>query len=91
MGLDVQVRASRLPPVAYLGDLLTGWLLLRSASVALARLDGNGLSVADRAFYEGKVAVSRFFAQTVLPELRARRAVVEATDNSLMDVAEEAF
>ncbi|MHA3703783.1 acyl-CoA dehydrogenase [Jatrophihabitans sp. YIM 134969] len=74
-----------------LGDLLVGYLLLRQASVALAKLDGNGLSAADRAFYEGKVAVSRFFAQTVLPEIRSRRKVVEATDNALMDVAEEAF
>jgi hypothetical protein len=27
----------------------------------------------------------------VLPELSARRVVVESTDNALMDVAEEAF
>jgi len=27
----------------------------------------------------------------VLPELAARRVVVESTDNALMDVAEEAF
>jgi hypothetical protein len=49
------------------------------------------LSEADRAFYEGKVAVARFFAQTVLPELAARRAVAEAMDNSLMEVSEAAF
>ncbi len=74
-----------------LGDLLIGYLLLRQASIALTKLDGNGLSAADRAFYEGKVAVSRFFAQTVLPEIRGRRKIVEGTDNALMDVAEEAF
>jgi hypothetical protein len=73
------------------GDLAIGWLLLRQASIALERLDGNGLSRSDQAFYEGKLAVARFFASTVLPELVARRKVVEATDNTLMDVAEEVF
>jgi alkylation response protein AidB-like acyl-CoA dehydrogenase len=73
------------------GDLVIGWLLLRQAAVALARLDGNGLSTADQAFYEGKLAVARFFAATVLPELVARRKVVESTDNAVMDVAEEVF
>jgi alkylation response protein AidB-like acyl-CoA dehydrogenase len=73
------------------GDLMVGYLLLRQAAVALAKLDDNGLSDDDRAFYVGKPAVARFFAQTVLPELAARRAVVESTDNSLMDVAEDSF
>ncbi|HEX8094862.1 acyl-CoA dehydrogenase [Jatrophihabitans sp.] len=73
------------------GDLAVGWLLLRQAHVALARLDGNGLSAADKSFYEGKLAVARFFATTVLPELVARRKVVESTDNAIMDVGEEAF
>ncbi|HZY76313.1 MAG TPA: acyl-CoA dehydrogenase [Jatrophihabitantaceae bacterium] len=73
------------------GDLMVGYLLLRQASVALAKLDANGVSEADRAFYAGKPAVARFFAQTVLPELSARRLTVESTDNSLMDVAESSF
>jgi len=73
------------------GDLMVGYLLLRQASVALEKLDGNGLSVSDRAFYEGKPAVARFFAQTVLPELAARRAITESVDNSLMDVPVAAF
>jgi alkylation response protein AidB-like acyl-CoA dehydrogenase len=73
------------------GDLLVGYLLLRQAAVALRKLDGNGVSEADRAFYAGKPAVARFFAQTVLPELAARRLVTEATDNSLMDVPEQSF
>jgi alkylation response protein AidB-like acyl-CoA dehydrogenase len=73
------------------GDLMVGYLLLRQAAVALQKLDANGVSAADRAFYEGKPAVARFFAQTVLPELAARRAVAEAMDNSLMDVPEASF
>jgi alkylation response protein AidB-like acyl-CoA dehydrogenase len=79
------------------GDLMVGYLLLRQASVALTKLDADGdgsaaaLSAPERAFYAGKPAVARFFAQTVLPELTARRQVVEATDNSLMDVSEASF
>jgi alkylation response protein AidB-like acyl-CoA dehydrogenase len=73
------------------GDLMVGYLLLRQASVALTRLDANGVSAADRAFYEGKPAAARFFATTVLPELSARRVVVESMDNSLMDVPEASF
>jgi hypothetical protein len=72
------------------GDLLVGWLLQRQAEVALAKLDANP-SAKDTAFYQGKLAVASFFAKTVLPELAARRKVVESTDNSLMDVPEAAF
>ncbi len=73
------------------GDLAIGWLLLRQAHVALAKLDGDGLSPADKTFYEGKLAVARFFATTVLPELVARRKVVESTDNAIMDIGEDVF
>ena len=73
------------------GDLAIGWLLLRQAAVALQRLDGSELSEADRSFYEGKLAVAKFFAANVLPELVARRRIVETTDNAIMDLPEDAF
>ena len=74
-----------------LGDLLIGWLLLRGAAVAVAALDAGTAPARDRAFYEGKIAAARFFATSVLPELTARRAIVEATDNALMDLPEASF
>jgi hypothetical protein len=73
-----------------LGDLLVGWLLLCRAQVALEALDA-GCAERDKAFYEGKVAVARFFATTRLPLLTAERAIVDNTDDSLMELAEEAF
>jgi alkylation response protein AidB-like acyl-CoA dehydrogenase len=75
------------------GDLVVGWLLLRQAEVAKAALERTGgpLSDRDRSFYEGKVAAASFFARTVLPRIAAERAVAEATDNSLMDLPEDAF
>jgi hypothetical protein len=72
------------------GDLLVGWLLTRQAAVALHALDA-GARAADTDFYQGKLAVARYFTATVLPELTARRAVLEHTDNALMDVADGAF
>ena len=74
-----------------LGDLVVGWLLVRSAAVATDALDAGSVSERDRAFYEGKVAAARFFTTTVLPELAARRKIVESTDNALMDLPEESF
>jgi alkylation response protein AidB-like acyl-CoA dehydrogenase len=73
-----------------LGDLLVGWLLLRRAEVALAALD-TPVRAQEQAFYQGKVAVARFFASTVLPRLSADRAVLEAADNALMDLPSDAF
>ncbi|MET9261858.1 acyl-CoA dehydrogenase [Amycolatopsis sp. NPDC004079] len=72
------------------GDLLVGWKLLQGAEVALAKLD-DGASAKDKPFYEGKLAVASFFAKSVLPELTSRRAIVEAADNSLMEIDEAAF
>jgi hypothetical protein len=81
-----------------LGDLVIGWLLARQAEVALAALDDaagqarpSGRDRADVAFYQGKLATSRFFAQTVLPRLAVERRIVEETTTELMDLPEEAF
>ncbi|MGY1668292.1 acyl-CoA dehydrogenase [Geodermatophilus sp. SYSU D00696] len=72
------------------GDLVTGWLLVRQSEVALAALAGE-VGEKDRLFYEGKLAATRFFATQVLPRLAGERAIVEATDNTLMEVPEAAF
>lgn len=72
-----------------LGDLVVGWLLLREAEVALDRVGSAGGR--DREFYLGKVAAARFFARTVLPELSARRAIAQETDNELMDLPDGGF
>jgi alkylation response protein AidB-like acyl-CoA dehydrogenase len=74
-----------------LGDLVVGWLLGRQAEVALGRLDSGGLSAADEAFYQGKIAAAGFFATTVLPRLAAEREIAEATSLDAMELPEEAF
>lgn len=70
-----------------LSELVIGWLLLRHAQIAEAKLSGPG----DKAFYEGKVASARFFARTVLPKAGLRRRLAEGEDAALMDLAEAAF
>jgi hypothetical protein len=73
-----------------LGDLVVGWLLLRQAEVALLKLT-EGAGGRDAAFYEGKVAAAKFFAQSRLPLLTAERAIVEGTNLELMELDESAF
>ena len=72
------------------GDVLTAYLLLKQADVALQALKGSP-GERDKAFYEGKVATAKFFARTILPELISRRAIAEATDLELMELPEAAF
>ncbi|MGW0802710.1 acyl-CoA dehydrogenase [Nonomuraea sp. NPDC002799] len=69
-----------------LGDLVIGWLLLRQAEVALAKLAGG-----EDPFYLGKVAAASFFAKTVLPRLAAERRVLDSTGQELMELPEAAF
>ena len=70
------------------GDVVTAWLLLRQADIASAKLPNAGK---DADFYTGKIACAKFFVCNVLPHLAADRAIVEATDNSVMEVPEAAF
>jgi hypothetical protein len=72
------------------GDLVTAWLLIRQSEVALGALSGE-VSEKDRYFYEGKLAATRFFTSQVLPRLTSDRAIVENTDNALMEVDEAVF
>ena len=74
-----------------LGDITVAWLLLRQAVVAQTALVGGGTSEKDLPFYTGKLAAAKFFARNTLPLLAGQRAIVESTDNSLMDMPEEAF
>jgi hypothetical protein len=72
------------------GDLLIGWRLLAQANVAATALAGDP-SASDKAFYEGKVGVSAFFAKNMLPKLAGVRAVLENLDDDIMRVPEDVF
>lgn len=72
------------------GDLMIGWLLQKQAAVAIEALDA-GATGADKAFYEGKLAVASFFAKNFLPLLTSTRQVIETIDNEIMEIDEAAF
>ncbi|MFL3865023.1 acyl-CoA dehydrogenase [Streptomyces griseobrunneus] len=71
------------------GDVVVGYLLLKSAAVAAEKLPTA--SAKDVAFYRGKIAAAKFFAANVLPGLSTERALAENIDNSLMELDEAAF
>src|SRR5271157_2346937 len=85
-----RVGLESVPFLLAVGDLLIGWLLLRHAEIALAALDRDP-TAADRAFYNGKVAVASFFAKSFLPLLTSTRQVLETIDNDIMELDEAAF
>jgi hypothetical protein len=74
-----------------IGDLVIGWLLATQAEVALSALDSGTAAKSDEAFYQGKIATARFFAQNVLPKLAVEREIAETTTSELMELPEEAF
>ncbi|MGK4582275.1 acyl-CoA dehydrogenase [Kitasatospora sp. HPMI-4] len=84
----VGLNATRLLLVS--GDVVVGWLLLRQAVVALAKLEA-GAADKDVAFYQGKVAAARFFARNILPTVASQRQIADGVGNEIMELAEEAF
>ncbi len=71
------------------GDVIIGWLLLRQADIAAEKLPNATGKDAD--FYTGKIASAHFFVANVLPHITADRKIVEATDNTIMELPEGAF
>jgi hypothetical protein len=71
------------------GDIITSWLLLRSADIAAGKL--ADASAKDKDFYNGKIAAAKFFVTNYLPHITADRKIVEATDNAIMEISENAF
>jgi hypothetical protein len=70
------------------GDIITSWLLLRQADIAVEKLPNAGK---DTDFYTGKIAAAKFFVHNNLPHITADRKIVEATDGSIMEIPESAF
>ena len=71
------------------GDVITAWLLLRQADIAVGKLANNPGK--DKEFFEGKIASAQFFITNFLPHIKADRAIVEATNGSIMQLDEKAF
>jgi alkylation response protein AidB-like acyl-CoA dehydrogenase len=77
-----------------MGDLVCGWLLLRSTALAATALNGSSNAssqLPDADFYRGKVATGRWFARTVLPGITADLRSVHLTDPELTKLPHSAF
>lgn len=72
------------------GDLVISWLLIKQADVAIAALAGAP-NERDVAFYTGKIASAKWFAQNRLPLIAGERAVAEATTLDVMELDEASF
>jgi len=70
------------------GDIITAWLLLRQAEIAVEKLPNAGK---DADFYTGKIASAKFFVQNYLPHITADRKIVEATNGAIMEIPVNAF
>ncbi|MDR3661908.1 MAG: acyl-CoA dehydrogenase [Mycobacterium sp.] len=71
------------------GDLMIGWRLILAAEIGQTAL--AGATERDRAFYTGKVAVAKFFANNMLPLLSSVREVIQTLDTDIMELATDAF
>lgn len=71
-----------------LAETVVGWLLLRSAAVALKNAQSKP---EDAAFYAGKVASARYWCKNVLPGLALTRRLIEEGGLELMSLEDESF
>jgi alkylation response protein AidB-like acyl-CoA dehydrogenase len=72
-------------------ETVVGWQLLEAAVIAegaAAKLDAGH---ADQAFYSGKLHTARYFAKNVLPGVVAKAKLLQAEDQSPMEISDEAF
>ena len=71
-----------------MGLVTLGWMWLKMARVAQAKLAAGG---DDKAFYEAKLVTARFYAERFLPDVGALRRKLEAGSEAMMALDEDAF
>jgi hypothetical protein len=72
------------------GDAVMTWMLLWRATIAAKKLQA-GAKGKDVVFYEGLLASARFYVNTVLPVTLGKMNVIAAADNTVNEIAEDAF
>jgi alkylation response protein AidB-like acyl-CoA dehydrogenase len=69
-----------------MGTLLGGWQLALGACAAVSQLEASD---EDRAFLEGKLVTSEFFAEHLMPRIEAYRATAIAGSRNVMGLSRE--
>jgi acyl-CoA dehydrogenase len=71
-----------------MGTVIGGWQMARAAVLAIEKLDGGA---ADSSFYETKLTTARFYAEQIMPRVRAYRDAVVAGSENIMSLSEQQF
>ncbi|MEW6616434.1 MAG: acyl-CoA dehydrogenase [Thermodesulfobacteriota bacterium] len=94
------------PYLEVFGMVALGWMLLWQATIAEKKLreimakEGTSdqkiikkliSDNKDAAFYSGKIAAARFYANTVLPVVISKVRAIKSGDKSVVEIAEESF
>lgn len=94
------------PLLDLLGDMMVGWQLLWQANIAHEKLQGLFEEKSaqspeeqeklvgdsrDAAYYTGKIAAARFFANTFLTLSPAKAQAIKSADKSAMEIPEGSF
>ena len=94
------------PVLMIMGDLMCGWMLMDAAAIAAGKLEemyraagaetaGEKRALArdkaDAAFYQGKIASAKFFATSVLSQIKSRCKGVELGDRTPIEMLEVSF
>jgi len=83
-----EVGAASVDYLMYSGYIILGYLWLRMALVAQARLEAGG---GDADFCKAKLATSEFYFKRLLPRTAAHRSAIEAGSDCLMQLPAELF
>ncbi|WP_298624276.1 acyl-CoA dehydrogenase C-terminal domain-containing protein [uncultured Zoogloea sp.] len=79
-------HAGSVPFLKLTGIVVGGWLMARSAAIAVERLDA-----ADGDFYKAKLATAAYFAQHVIPEANSYRDAIVNGAESVLALEEALF
>jgi len=70
-----------------MGVLTGGWLMLKSAVAAQAKIDAGS----DDVFYTSKIATAQFYVEQILPRSLAHKTAVMSGADSIMAMSADAF
>jgi hypothetical protein len=71
-----------------MGTVIAGWHMARAAVASIEKLESG---TADNSFYQSKLVTARFYAEQIMPRVRAYRDAVIAGSENIMALGEHQF